>query len=257
MSLTSIHQSFTVIFMYEFSSRVRYSEIGPDGRMTPVALMTRMQDCGVFHCDSVGRGPAYWKENRCGWIIVSWQVILLELPEFGNRVIARTIPYRFHGFEGDRNYEVYALPGGNPDEQPVRCAYANSRWVYYDLAKQRPIRVPPEEAECFPLDPPLPMECSPRKIALPDLVPEIKKPIEIMEMNIDTNQHVNNLQYIDMARAYLPADYRIGELRVEYSKQCRLGDVLYPKVYSTEKTVWVSLDAKDGSMCAAVQMIRR
>ena len=35
--------------MYEFDSRVRYSETDAQGRMTWLALMDYFQDCSVFH----------------------------------------------------------------------------------------------------------------------------------------------------------------------------------------------------------------
>ena len=235
--------------MYEFTSRVRYSEIGPDGYMTPTALVTRMQDCGVFHCDSAHRGPEFWMHARCAWIVVSWQVIIIKPPKFGDRVITRTIPYRFHAFEGDRNYQIFSVPDSDPDAEPTLCSYTNSRWVWYDMEKQRPARVPQEEYDAFPLDPPLEMECAPRKIALPDTAYETGKSVEITETYIDTNGHVNNLRYIDLSRAYLPPEAAIRELRVEYMKQAKLGDVLRPKVFRTDGASYVLLETADGSPC--------
>ena len=54
--------------MYEFTSKVRYSEITPDGCMTLAALTTRMQDCSVFHSEAIGRGPECWLKEDAGWI---------------------------------------------------------------------------------------------------------------------------------------------------------------------------------------------
>ena len=292
--------------MYEFSSRVRYSEIGPDMRMTPVAMITRFQDCGVFQLESLGRGPAVWANERRAWIIISWQVKILRLPRFGSVVTARTIPYRFHGFEGDRNYELYAVPyrpdaasgnmplradaagplrdagtgtgvsvagfagagpkeapddgaspaGGSPGSQePVLCAVANSRWVFYDMEERHPIRVPAEEKDVIRLDEPLDMEYAPRKIVLPDAEPELRKPVLVTETFIDTNRHVNNLQYIEMACAYIPEDFEIRELRVEYVRQCMLGETLYPRVIRDGGRIYVSLDLKGGETCAVVEFM--
>lgn len=256
--------------MYEFSSRVRYSEIGPSRTMTPTSLVTRMQDCCVFQYESLDRGPDVWEKEQQGWMIISWQVIFLRFPVFGEVITTRTIPYRFHTFEGDRNFEIYAAPGketknrnlsdaenGTNRDTPVLCAIANSRWVYYDMKRQRPIRVPEVELEKVKLDPQLEMDYAPRRIKLPDTEPEQMKKIEITEISIDTNKHVNNLQYIDMARAYLPPDFEIGEMRVEYIRQCRLGDKLYPKVWREENSQYISLDTEEGLPCAIIVFIRK
>ena len=248
--------------MFEFSSRVRFSEIGPDRRMTVPSLISRLQDCGVFHLDSVGRGPEVWAEEKRGWIIVSWQVKILQLPKFGNVVTARTIPYRFHGFEGDRNYEILAAPyhnaaddAGEGGTEPVLCAVANSRWVFYDMEKQAPMRVPKEEVDRIALDPPLDMEYSPRRIRLPELQPEPAEPLRVTNSFIDTNRHVNNLKYIEIACSYLPDDFEMKELRVEYLRQCRLGEVIYPGTYRTDEALYVSLGDEEGKPYAVVMFL--
>ena len=48
--------------------------------------------------------------------------------------------------------------------------------------------------------------------------------------HLDTNRHVNNAQYVAIARELLPVDFALGELRVEYRKAAVLGDVMYPKL---------------------------
>ena len=42
--------------MYEFNSRVRYSEVDSESRLTWLALMDYFQDCSVFHSESVNLG---------------------------------------------------------------------------------------------------------------------------------------------------------------------------------------------------------
>ena len=121
--------------MYEFSSRVRYSEVDPEWRMTLAALTKRMQDCSVFHSDSIGRGPEVWVAEKVGWVLVSWQILIRKFPVFGESVTTGTWAHRFHAMEGDRNFIV-------KNEAGELCAEANARFIYFDLAGQRPLRVP-------------------------------------------------------------------------------------------------------------------
>ena len=54
--------------MYAFESKVRYSEVGEDTRMTLYSVLNYFQDCSVFHSESVGRGTAVqknWEEPGC------------------------------------------------------------------------------------------------------------------------------------------------------------------------------------------------
>ena len=47
--------------------------------------------------------------------------------------------------------------------------------------------------------------------------------------DLDTNQHVNNAQYISMILDQLDCTDDLHELRAEYKKQAVLGDIIIPR----------------------------
>ncbi len=235
--------------MYEFTSRVRYSEIRPDGTMSVGSLIRRMQDCSVFHSESIGRGPEFWLESGYGWMIVSWQIALHAMPRFGMPVTTKTWSYRFRGIEGDRNFVVL-------DEDGRLLAEANSIWIYFDLNAQKPIRVPDEEMNGFGVEEPLSsFSNTKRKIALPPVWDEEMEPLHVQPMNIDTNGHVNNLVYIEMALEYVPADFFVREIRVQYLAQARMGDAIIPRCFRDESRLLVALGAPGGENYAVAEFL--
>ncbi|MBQ6385613.1 MAG: acyl-[Lachnospiraceae bacterium] len=236
--------------MFEFSSRVRYSEIGFDYHMKLSAIAGRMQDCSVFHSESIGFGPDMWEQEKAGWIILSWQILVHEYPAFGEPVITRTWPHSFRGFEGDRNFTLR-------DESGKIFAEANSRWIYFDVEAQKPRRVPEWMKEGFSTEPRLGhFEYSPRRLPVPDGEPAVYPSFAVVPTNIDTNHHVNNLQYIDMGAGYLPEGFWTRELRVEYVRQSVLGDILTPRVWEMEEGVFVCLENEAGKTSANLQFLR-
>ena len=74
--------------------------------------------------------------------------------------------------------------------------------------------------------------------------------------HLDSNHHVNNGQYIQMAMDYLPAGFKLRETRVEYKEQSFLGDVIRPLVVKTQDGITVSLRKEDDIPCAVVQFLR-
>ena len=56
-----------------------------------------------------------------------------------------------------------------------------------------------------------------------------------MKHHIDTNHHVNNGQYVQMAMELLPDDFRISQMRAEYKKAALLGDMVVPYIHIEEK----------------------
>ena len=71
--------------------------------------------------------------------------------------------------------------------------------------------------------------------------------------HLDTNHHVNNQQYLEIAMHYLPQSFPIGLLRAEYKRQAHLGDRLVPYVTEREGSVYVSLLDEAGAVYMAAE----
>lgn len=78
----------------------------------------------------------------------------------------------------------------------------------------------------------------PRRIALPEQYQE-GEPIPILRHHLDSNHHVNNAQYVEMARELIPEQLTVREIRAEYRKAAVLGDMLYPRVGKEGDNIWV------------------
>ena len=57
---------------YQFRSRVRYSEIDEDGKLTLPAILNYFQDCCTFHSEDVGLGMKKLRKiHRLGFVILA------------------------------------------------------------------------------------------------------------------------------------------------------------------------------------------
>lgn len=219
--------------VYQFDSRVRYSEVDENRKLTLLSILNYFQDCSSFHSEKIGFGIDYLNERQCAWVLSSWQIVLSELPVFGQRITVQTWPYSFKGFLGERNFCIC-------DEEGRNRAWANTLWTYIDLKTGHPTRVPQEEQEAYVLHDRLEMDYAPRKIRLPKEL-EQKESFTIARHHIDTNHHVNNGQYVQMAMEFLPAGFEVGQMRAEYKKAALLGDVAVPYVNREDQKYTVLL----------------
>ena len=129
----------------------------------------------------------------------------------------------FKGIYGYRNFVLRDADGGDF----VRAA---SVWFLYDLEKGQPIRVTTEDTAPYgEPEPRLDLGKAPRKIPVPDSY-ETAEPVTVNRHHLDTNHHVNNAQYVEMAREAVPAGIIIREIRVDYKKAAVLSDVIVPRV---------------------------
>lgn len=224
--------------MYKFNSRIRYSEVDREGKLALESLLAYFQDCCTFHSEDVGVGLNYLNERHMVWVLSAWQIVVERYPGMGEKVVVATAPYEFKGFMGYRNFLMETEDG-------ERLAYANTMWTLMDLENMKPMKATQEQLEAYVLEERLDMEYAPRKIVLPKTEGVEQEPIEIKSYHLDTNQHVNNGQYVRMAMEYLPEGYGIAQMRAEYKKQARLGDRIFPVLYQEVDKVAVALNGED------------
>ena len=216
--------------MYTFNSRIRYSETDKNALLTLESLIDYFQDCSTFQTQDGPADMEYLKEKNMVWVLSSWQIEIFRYPKLCEEVTVGTIPYQLKGFMGLRNFFMDTAAG-------ERLAVANSVWTLCDIEKGLPCRITPEIIAAYPTQERLPMNYGDRKISLPEDAEVVPcEEIQVRRHHLDTNNHVNNGQYIRMAVETLPdRDIRVSAMRAEYKKQARLGDILYPEVMKVSK----------------------
>jgi len=197
--------------MYSFDSRIRYSECDENCKLRLDALMNYFQDASTFQSENLGVGFSYLVPRNLVWVLVSWQVEITRYPALGEEVEIGTLPYDFKGFIGSRNF-CMKTKGGE------MLAKANSIWTLLNFDSMKPALPPADMLEKYPVEPRLDMNYEGRKITVND-GGACEDPIVVQRQHLDSNNHVNNAQYIIMAIQYLPQDFEVRNLRVEYKKQ--------------------------------------
>lgn len=208
--------------MYTFETRIRYSETNKDGILTLESLLNYFQDCSTFHSEDLGVGMKYLKEKNMVWVLSSWQIEVERFPELAENVTVGTFPYEFKGCFGYRNFFMQNKEG-------VYLAKANTLWTILHTENFRPAHPTEDMIGKYELHEKLDMNYAGRKIEVP-AEGEGRECITVMPWHLDSNNHVNNVQYVRMASAFLPQNFAIKNMRAEYKKQAYLGDVLSPFV---------------------------
>lgn len=236
--------------MYSYNARIRYSECSSDRQLTLPALINLFQNCSSFHSEDAGVGIDYVAERDAAWFLLNWQIDIERLPSFCDRVKVCTVPYEFKGFYGNRNFWL-------EDEKGNIIIKAASLWSYMNIKTLRPMRPDDGQIERYGLGEKLDMEYLPRKISLPDGLTK-REPIEVRADMIDTNKHVNNGQYINMAMALFEQDepemaaHPVKRMLAEYKKSAVMGDTFCPYTGRHDGRYYVCLKDGDDNINAIV-----
>lgn len=231
---------------YSIEGRVRFSEVDHTGTMTLPGIINYFQDCSTFQSEELGLGIEHSAKKHCAWILSSWQVIVERSPKLGEQIKVSTWASGFNRFFGDRNFCMQ-------DAEGDLIAYANSVWVYMDVEKGRPARPAAEEVEPYGTGEPLEMVQASRKVAMPEETTDLEC-FPVRKHQIDTNEHVNNCQYVQMALEVFPEDKQVHEVRVSYKKSAVYGDMIYPKIAKEEGRTVVELCDEQGNPYAVVEL---
>jgi len=234
---------------YTFDSRIRYSEIDHEKRLTLSGIINYFQDCSTFQSEAIGFGFEYLGEHERAWVLSSWQVVIDRYPRFMEKIKVSTWATEFRGVFGKRNFCIMGEDGGMD-------AYAQSLWVYMDTEKKRLSKPERDETDAYGTGEPLEMEDVPRKIKLPEKLAELPGfPVGISQ--IDTNEHVNNCQYILMAQEAAAEvtgkELQVGKLRAEYKRSAVYKDIIVPRVGVEDDRIVVEIGDTDGKAYAIVE----
>ena len=234
--------------MYSFSGRVRYSETDQNGRLTIKSLMDYFQDCSVFHSESVGSGWTTLAGQGCAWLVAAWQIHIHELPYLGEELVSQTWPVTVSGRVATREF-VLMRPDG------TRLAEADSLWLYYSLQEKRAIKIPASEEARYQADIAPRLELPKTHLTIhPTGNPQRSSQTVVTEHLLDTNNHVNNAYYVEIARKAAHISDDIAAIEVSYRKAAVLGDVIVAEVYHEPSGICCELTDGNGGIFATVRM---
>ena len=230
---------------YSFESVIRFSEADHTKRITLPGIINYFQDCSIFQSEALGHGIDYLAVHKKAWVLSSWQVVVKRYPRLTEKIRVSSWATGFKGMLGDRNFCM-------EDKNGQILAYANSQWVYMDIEKGRPVKPDEREVEAYGTGRAIEMEYAPRKIALPENLTEFPA-FPVRRYHIDTNEHVNNCQYIQMAMEMLEGEKRICRMRAEYKRSAVYKDIIVPKAAEEEGRTVVELGSTEGKAYAVVE----
>jgi acyl-ACP thioesterase len=242
--------------IYTYDGKIRFSEVGVTGELTVPGVVNYFQDGSIYHSESIDIDVENRIERSQVWILLSWQIEFVRFPKLSEKIKTSTWATNFDRFYGYRNFRMKSEDG-------EMLAYANTVWVYMDTNRGRPVKITEELVSAYLAEEGLDMGPADRKIKLSKemrLMTEVPE-ILVKRSQLDTNYHMNNGQYIQVAMDLLYGlwkdknydEPKINKLRVEYKKSALLGEVIVPYVHMEEDKATFDLRNVNGESYAVVK----
>lgn len=223
--------------MYTKRYQVHTYEVDIYNKLTLTALFHYLQDVMIENANSYGASSRFHHEKGLAWVLVDYDIDLFNMPKVFEDVTCGTLPYSFKKYYGYRKYEAKS------DEHLI--AKGTGRFVLMDF-KNKTIAMPTKELlDLFTdaLKEPASLPLS--KHRLIEEEPEYMTHIEVKKSDIDLNNHMNNVKYLEHALdslAGLNIDLgSVSNVRITFKKECYLGDQLTLKVLKTKEKIQVQI----------------
>lgn len=210
---------------------VRYEDVDKNNRLTIKGLLKYLVDAASKHSDLAGYGLNDIPKTHTAWLILDWKLNISYYPHSGENIHIRTWIRNNSKLYSFRDFEVL-------DNTGSRIAIGSSKWVLVNYDTKAISKISPEIIESYgPVN----------NMIFTEEIEKLNEPkgefsnrfdYTILRRDLDTNNHVNNLNYIDFALESLPMEIyesnSFKEINIMYKKQCLLGDKISCLYYHNE-----------------------
>jgi acyl-ACP thioesterase len=199
---------------------VPYYDTDREGYIKPEIILAYMAETSNWHSDSLGVGFGELTKHDQAWMLLRWEAEILKYPRSKDRVKVGTWTSGFDRFYATREF-VLTGEGGQV------LAKATTKWFFLDMVKRRPKRIPQDlqKSYSFVEDFNFPEF---REMKELDGRTVESGPFKVRRSDIDNNDHVNNIRYIEWIQEGLGEEVhrtmRIQRLGIVYKKEVLFGD---------------------------------
>lgn len=205
--------------IYCSNYKIGLEDIGRNNEATNKALLAIMQNIAGLHSASVGYGVLEIETKKRAWMLLDWKIKVIKRPKYNDDIKVETWSRKVERLYAYRDFQI-------KDNQENIIAIGTSRWIFVDTDRRRPVRLTADIADLY--------ESETDKNVFTEEMEDIKcetylfkKDYCVQRRDIDINQHMHNLSYLDMAYEILPEDiYKnkvFDNIRIVYKKEILYG----------------------------------
>ena len=235
--------------VYECKYRVGLTDVGKSNKITNKAMIKILENAGGMHSEAIGCGLNQIEETKLSWILLSWKVKVLKRVLYNEEIVTKTWARETNKVTTYRDFEIY-------DNDNNLIAIATSKWTLINIETKQLAQIPEKWIKAYS-----PEE---KSVFEDKLIAKLKEAetyesqidYKILRSDIDINDHVHNLYYLDLAYEALPENvYRSDEcdnIEIMYKKQIQLTDEVVCLYAKQEEKNIVAIKSKDGNTLHAI-----
>lgn len=235
--------------IFKENYRVNISKVRPSALIKNIGILSILEDIACRHSDISGFGIMDIPTKHLSWVLLAWKVKIIKRVTYGTNLKVCTWAKIANKFQTTRDFEVY-------DDKNELVCIATSKWALIDTEKESMARITDDIINIYEPE---------NKNVFEN--PEIEKLIEpttfsnqfiycTQRRDIDVNNHMHNLNYLDVAYEALPANIynsqECNNIEIMYKKGIKLGDTVKCLYSHIDNSHYVTMKSEDEKTLHAI-----
>ena len=199
---------------------VRSYESGVMNQVSLPTLCNYMQESAGLSADKLGWGIHKLQDEGLTWMLSRLYVKVANYVPWGTELTLRTWPSGMKGrLLATRCFQAADCMGNE-----ILQAY--SEWLYVDMRSQKIVKLPDNFAGLVPEGTPSVAfnDIGGKSVKLTDVTACVE--IRVRQSDLDFNDHVNNVHYVEWMLEALPGRVGPSEIDIVFRSAAKAGDVL-------------------------------
>lgn len=204
-----------MIFKYNFE--IGLENLNRENNVSNKSLLQFLENIASKHSDSIQSGVNSIMNQGITWVLLGWKLKVLERPKYGDILEIHTWVRNSTKLYSYRDFEIYI----NGEKKAI----ASSKWLLADKNTLRPLKITDEILSKYS------PEVNKNVFGITEFdkleeqeLYEKQIPYPIRKSDIDINNHVHNLNYLDMAYEISDTEKEFDNVSILYKKEIKYND---------------------------------
>jgi medium-chain acyl-[acyl-carrier-protein] hydrolase len=200
--------------------KVRAYEVGMDAALTMQSVCNYLQEIAGNHAYQLGVAVDHLLKQHITWVLSRLHVQMVRYPSWRETVAIKTWPAEVHSLFAIRDFELF-------DRQGHGIGKATSSWMLLDIKSRKPIPIPEAIQQMHRNSPGRVIGDQFDKLPVMQQA-QYEKHFHVRLSDLDVNQHVNNVNYIEWGLETVPEAvykrYCLSNMEITYRAESTMGD---------------------------------
>lgn len=202
--------------------QIEYLDVDKNNKLKNTTIINMMQDTAGGHSEVIHDGLNDKQKNGTAWILLNWKIEVYNRPKYKEFLTIRTWARKMEKIFSYRDFEIFC--------NDMLVAKAESKWVLVNATTGKITRIPDEIIEKYNPEDKRVFEYEiDEKLQEPENSSFVYETI-VGRTKIDTNNHLNNVYYLDLAIESLPENVyeneELNNIEIMYKKASKYKETL-------------------------------